>query len=60
MAAYVRLVAATSRVEGAPVTQEQVVLAFWHEYNLVAAIAAYRLRADHPTSASARRPSAAR
>ena len=38
MAAYVRLVAATSRFEGAPVTQEQVVLAFWHEYNLVAAI----------------------
>ena len=44
MAAYVRLVAATSRLEGAPVTQEQVVLAFWHEYNLVAATAAYKAR----------------
>jgi lysophospholipid acyltransferase (LPLAT)-like uncharacterized protein len=44
LAAYVRLVAATSRVEGSPVTQEQVVLAFWHEYNLVAATAAYKLR----------------
>jgi lysophospholipid acyltransferase (LPLAT)-like uncharacterized protein len=48
MAAYVRLVAATSRFEGAPVTQEQVVLAFWHEYNLVAAIVAYRLRRGSP------------
>ena len=48
MAAYVRLVAATSRFEGEPVTQEQVVLAFWHEYNLVAAIAAYRLRRGSP------------
>lgn len=44
MAAYVRLVAATSTIEGPPVSQEQVVLAFWHEYNLVAATAAYRLR----------------
>jgi len=44
MAAYIRLVAATSRIEGPPVSQEQVVLAFWHEYNLVAATAAYKLR----------------
>ena len=44
MAAYVRLVAATCRVGGGAVTQEQVVLAFWHEYNLVAAAAAHRLR----------------
>ena len=44
MAAYVRLVAATSRVEGTPVSQEQAVLAFWHEYNLVAATAAYKVR----------------
>ena len=44
MAGYVRLVAATCRVSGPPVTQEQVVLAFWHEYNLVAAAAAHRLR----------------
>ena len=48
MAAYVRLVAATSRFEGAPVTRDQVVLAFWHEYNLVAAIVAYRLRRGPP------------
>jgi lysophospholipid acyltransferase (LPLAT)-like uncharacterized protein len=46
MAWYVRLVAATCRVEGRPVTQEQVVLAFWHEYNLVAAVAAWRMRRD--------------
>ena len=38
-----RLVAATCRVT-APVTQDQVVLAFWHEYNIAAAIAARRLR----------------
>lgn len=44
MAAYVRLVASTCRVDGGAVTQEQVVLAFWHEYNLVAAAAAHRLR----------------
>jgi lysophospholipid acyltransferase (LPLAT)-like uncharacterized protein len=43
MALYVRLVAATSRVTG-EVTQEPVVLAFWHEYNLVAAAAAQRRR----------------
>ena len=43
MAAYVRIVAATCRPDGA-VTQEQVVLAFWHEFNLVAAVAAQRLR----------------
>jgi lysophospholipid acyltransferase (LPLAT)-like uncharacterized protein len=44
MAAYVRVVAATSRLEGPPVTQEQLVLAFWHEYNLAAATAAYMVR----------------
>jgi lysophospholipid acyltransferase (LPLAT)-like uncharacterized protein len=43
MALYVRLVAATSRVTG-EVTQDAVVLAFWHEYNLVAAVAAQRRR----------------
>jgi lysophospholipid acyltransferase (LPLAT)-like uncharacterized protein len=43
MAVYVRLVAATCRPAGG-VTQDQVVLAFWHEYNLVAATAAHRLR----------------
>ncbi|MCV0404295.1 MAG: hypothetical protein K5924_11435 [Chloroflexi bacterium] len=44
MAGYVRLVAATCRISGPGVTQEPAVLAFWHEYNLAAAIAARRLR----------------
>jgi len=44
MAWYVRLVAVTCRVHGPTVSQEQVVLAFWHEYNLVAAVAAWHLR----------------
>ena len=44
MSAYIRLIAATCRVHGAPVTQEPAVLAFWHESNLAAAIAAQRLR----------------
>ena len=44
VAGYVRLVSATCRVDGPAVTQQQVVLAFWHEYNLVAAAAAHRLR----------------
>ena len=43
MALYVRLVARTAKVDGA-VTQSQCVLAFWHEYNLAAAIAARRTR----------------
>jgi lysophospholipid acyltransferase (LPLAT)-like uncharacterized protein len=43
MALYVRLVAATCRVER-PVDDDQVVIAIWHEYNLAAAIAAWRLR----------------
>lgn len=51
MAGYVRVVAATCRVEGGPVTQDQVVLAFWHEYNLVAAVAAWRMR-RHPRHVS--------
>jgi lysophospholipid acyltransferase (LPLAT)-like uncharacterized protein len=44
MAMYVRVVAATCRPVGRPISGDQVVLAFWHEYNLVAAVAAYRLR----------------
>jgi lysophospholipid acyltransferase (LPLAT)-like uncharacterized protein len=47
LAAYVRLVAATCRVHGPPINAERVVLAFWHEYNLAAAVAAHRLRPDH-------------
>jgi hypothetical protein len=44
MALYVRLVAVTCRPVGEPISGEPAVLAFWHEYNLVAAVAAYRLR----------------
>ncbi len=44
LAAYVRLVAATCRIEGEGVTDEQVVLAQWHEHNLLASVAAWRLR----------------
>jgi lysophospholipid acyltransferase (LPLAT)-like uncharacterized protein len=45
MALYIRLVAATARTSGPPVIQGQVLFAIWHESNLVAAAAAYRLRA---------------
>jgi len=41
---YVRLVAATARISGPPITQDQSVFAIWHESNLVAATAAFRLR----------------
>ena len=55
MGRYVRLVAATCRTEGPSVTQEPAVLAFWHEYNLVAAAAAHRLRGhQHHVSFSTR------
>jgi lysophospholipid acyltransferase (LPLAT)-like uncharacterized protein len=55
MAWYVRLVAATCRVEGAAVSQDPVVLAFWHEYNLAVAVAAWRLRRhQHHVSFSTR------
>lgn len=46
MALYVRLVAASCRPAGR-VTDEAAVLAFWHEYNLAAAVAAHRLRRRH-------------
>ena len=44
MALYLRLVAATARTSGPPVVQGQAVFAIWHESNLVAATAAFRLR----------------
>lgn len=47
MAGYVWLVARTARVSGPPITQEQVIFAVWHETNLAAAVAAYRLRHDN-------------
>jgi lysophospholipid acyltransferase (LPLAT)-like uncharacterized protein len=46
MAWYVRLVAATSRVSGPPVTQDQMILALWHESNMVATMAVVKLRND--------------
>jgi lysophospholipid acyltransferase (LPLAT)-like uncharacterized protein len=46
LAAYTRLVAATTRVTGPPVRQEQMILAIWHEANLAATVAAMKLRAD--------------
>ncbi|HET9417470.1 MAG TPA: hypothetical protein VFP30_08025 [Candidatus Limnocylindria bacterium] len=55
MAMYVRLVAVTSRTGGTIVIQDAAVLAFWHEYNLVAAVAAHRLRRhQHHVSFSTR------
>lgn len=45
MAAYVRLLVATVRVSGPPVNQDQAVFAIWHESNLAALVADYRLRA---------------
>ena len=46
MALYLRLVAATARTSGPPVVQGQALFAIWHESNLVAATAAFRLRTD--------------
>jgi lysophospholipid acyltransferase (LPLAT)-like uncharacterized protein len=46
MAFYLRLVATTVRTSGPPVFQGQAVFAIWHESNLVAATAAFRLRAE--------------
>jgi lysophospholipid acyltransferase (LPLAT)-like uncharacterized protein len=55
MAAYVALVARTCRVSGPPINQEQAIFAIWHESNLVAAIAAWKLRNDkHPVVFSTR------
>ncbi|MEO8251870.1 MAG: hypothetical protein ABI978_06835 [Chloroflexota bacterium] len=45
MALYLRLVAATARTSGPPVVQGQTLFAIWHESNLVACAANYRLRA---------------
>jgi lysophospholipid acyltransferase (LPLAT)-like uncharacterized protein len=55
MAAYVALVARTCRVSGPAVNQDQAIFAIWHESNLVAAIAAWKLRRDkHPVVFSTR------
>lgn len=47
LALYLRLVAATSRVSG-EVTDGQVVLAFWHEFNLAAIVVCLQRRRDMP------------
>jgi lysophospholipid acyltransferase (LPLAT)-like uncharacterized protein len=47
LALYVRLVAATCRLSGS-VSREQVVLAFWHEFNLLALVASMTARPDLP------------
>jgi lysophospholipid acyltransferase (LPLAT)-like uncharacterized protein len=46
MARYARLLAATSRASGT-LTDEQVVLVFWHEYNLVALVVMLMRRRGH-------------
>jgi lysophospholipid acyltransferase (LPLAT)-like uncharacterized protein len=55
MAAYIALVARTIRVSGPPINQGQVIFAVWHETNLAAATAAWKLRDDkHPLVFSTR------
>jgi lysophospholipid acyltransferase (LPLAT)-like uncharacterized protein len=46
LAGYVALVARTARVSGPPINQGQVIFAIWHETNIAAAIAAWKLRND--------------
>jgi lysophospholipid acyltransferase (LPLAT)-like uncharacterized protein len=47
LALYLRLVARTCRVSGA-VTSEQVILAFWHEFNMASFVVACKLRRSLP------------
>jgi lysophospholipid acyltransferase (LPLAT)-like uncharacterized protein len=47
LALYLRLVARTCRLSGT-VTRDRVVLAFWHEYNMAAFVAARKARGDLP------------
>lgn len=47
LALYLRLVVRTCRVMG-PVSREQVLLAFWHECNMLAFVTARKLRGDLP------------
>lgn len=46
MAGYVWLVGHTSRFSGPPISQDQLILAIWHEANMAAAVAFSRLRRD--------------
>jgi lysophospholipid acyltransferase (LPLAT)-like uncharacterized protein len=47
LALYLRLVVRTCRVVG-PVTRDQVVLTFWHEFNMVTFVVARKGRGDLP------------
>jgi lysophospholipid acyltransferase (LPLAT)-like uncharacterized protein len=46
MAGYIWLAARTCRISGPPINQGQVIFAIWHETNLAAAIAVWKLRDD--------------
>jgi lysophospholipid acyltransferase (LPLAT)-like uncharacterized protein len=46
LAGYVALVAHTARFSGLPINQAQVIFAIWHETNIAAAIAVWKLRDD--------------
>ena len=47
LALYLRLVVRTCRVIG-PATRDQVVLAFWHEFNMLTFVVARKCRGDLP------------
>lgn len=47
LALYARLVARTARLDGS-VGRDQGVIAFWHEYNLVAVVVGVKVRRDLP------------
>lgn len=47
LALYLRLVVRTCRVSG-PVTRDQVVLTFWHEFNMLTFVVARKGRGDLP------------
>jgi lysophospholipid acyltransferase (LPLAT)-like uncharacterized protein len=47
LAVYLRLVVRTCRVIG-PATRDQVVLTFWHEYNMLTFVVARKRRGDLP------------
>jgi hypothetical protein len=47
LALYLRLVVRTCRVAG-PATRDQVVLTFWHEFNMLTFVVARRRRGDLP------------
>ena len=55
LAGYVALVARTARVSGPPINQGHVIFTIWHETNIAAAMAIWKLRDDkHPIVFSTR------